>query len=197
MNTSFQIIELNKEPNQTKVETHSFSLGLGRSILFASLSLTVAISMISLDIQPIQYQSKPVFANAECLSSAISKALYDEYETQNSILKRLELLKDSLKENWDKEGGLPIEEQVFNNAKLALSSISGGMLKYWHIFPNPNGTILLSPKNRGIAGISIGNEDFSYAAYISDSKQISGKEPFSVETFKIAIKQIHRILGYV
>ena len=131
------------------------------------------------------------------MDNTTSKALYDEYKAQDRLLKRLELLKVSLKENWDKEGGLPIEEKVFENTKTALISISGGMLKYWRIFPNPNGTILLSPKNGAIAGISIGNEDFSYAAYISDSKQISGKEPFSVEAIRVAIKQIHRILGYV
>lgn len=195
MNTSFQLIAPTKNSNKIKAGKQTFSLSLGRNIPFASLS--VAISKKTFDIQPIQYQSEPIFVNGEWFTQTISKALYDEYKAQDRLLKRLELLKVSLKENWDKEGGLPLEEKVFENTKTALISISGGMLKYWRIFPNPNGTILLSPKNGAIAGISIGNEDFSYAAYISDSKQISGKEPFSVEAIRVAIKQIHRILGYV
>ncbi len=57
--------------------------------------------------------------------------------------------------------------------------------------------MLLSPKDKAIAGISIGNNEFSYAAFISDDKQISGREPFSKNAFMSALTQIHRILGYV
>lgn len=124
-------------------------------------------------------------------------ALVDDYEAQTKLLQKLETLKDSLHENWNGEEDYPIEEKAYRNTKDAIKATPGVMLKHWRLFPNPNGTLLLSPKNKAIAGISIGNDEFSYAAFVSDDKQISGKEPFSEQAFKSALKQIHRILGYV
>ena len=124
-------------------------------------------------------------------------ALGNDYEVQAKLLQKLETLKESLSENWNGEDDCPIEEKAYNNTKTAIKSTPSIMLKHWRLFPNPNGTLLFSPKNKSIAGISIGNDEFSYAAFVSDDKQISGKEPFTEQAFKSALKQIHRILGYV
>lgn len=120
-----------------------------------------------------------------------------DFETKTNFRRRLEYLKTTLKQNWNGENDYPIEEESYLNVKAAINSVSGRLLKYWNLFPDPNGTLLFSPKDDSIAGISIGNKKFSYAAYISDDFQLTGKEPFSVEAFKNILKQIHRMLGYV
>lgn len=115
---------------------------------------------------------------------------------QKAYIDRLDYLKENLKEGWNEPGDLPIEEKAYRNTKKALSVIPESMLKNWNLFPDTNGTLMLSPKGDRIGGISIGNQDFSYAAYVSDDKQISGREPFSEEAFLSAIGQIHRLFGY-
>ncbi|MDD6006236.1 MAG: hypothetical protein PUC21_02875 [Bacteroidales bacterium] len=138
-----------------------------------------------------------IFDGVESLQEELITALKEDYEAQSKLVKQLDRLKESLKSNWNGEDDCPIEDRAYFNTKASILSTPGVMLKYWRLFPNPNGTLLLSPKDKTIAGISIGNDDFSYAAFVSDDKQMSGKEPFSVQAFKSALKQIHRILGYV
>jgi hypothetical protein len=121
--------------------------------------------------------------------------IHDKHSLQLSH--KLELLKTSLQHNWNGEADLPIEDDAYANTMAAIDGTPGRLLKYWRLFPNPNGTLLLSPKGNEIAGISIGNSGFSYAAYVADNMQISGKEPFSVNAFKAALQQIHRILEYM
>ena len=38
-------------------------------------------------------------------------------------------LKDSLGDNWNGEGDIPIEEKAYNNAKTAILATPGAMLK--------------------------------------------------------------------
>ena len=119
------------------------------------------------------------------------------HKIQANLLQKLERLKDTLRDNWNGEGDFPLEERAYNNAKSAIKFAPSILLEHWRLFPNPNGTLLFSPKGKSVAGISIGNKDFSYAAFVSDSKQISGKEPFSEQAFTDALMQIHRILRFV
>lgn len=137
-----------------------------------------------------------VYTNTTSDHKDLTLALGKDYEDQSIMLKKLDLLKNSSKKNWNGENDEPIEEKAYSNAREAFLSTPGGMLKHWRLFPNTNGTVLLSPKNGQIGGISIGNDEFSYAAYVSDDKQVSGREPFTIESFKAALFHIHRILGY-
>lgn len=115
---------------------------------------------------------------------------------KHQYLRRLEKLKVSLHRGWNGEDDLPIEEKSYQNAKAALSATPAEMLQRWNLFPVSNGTLQLSPIERDIAGISIGNDRFSYAAYVSDEKQLEGEMPFSVENFSNVLRKIHAILGY-
>lgn len=142
----------------------------------------------------IPYTTEPRFFKGPY--AELAAALSADYDIQSSLLHKLDALKETLGDNWNGEGDCPIEEKAYNNTKIAIKSTPSSMLRYWRLFPNPNGTLLLSPKNKLIAGISIGNEEFSYAAFVCDNKQISGKEPFTEQAFRSALEQIHRILGY-
>lgn len=164
---------------------------------FAAASLSVAMSIVAVDCHVIENSYQPIFVGIESFQNELMAALGNDYEVQAKLLQKLETLKETLSENWNGEDDCPIEEKAYNNTKIAIKSTPSVMLKHWRLFPNPNGTLLFSPKNKSIAGISIGNDEFSYAAFVSDDKQISGKEPFTEQAFKSALKQIHRILGYV
>lgn len=147
--------------------------------------------------QPQQLVRPTINGDKNFFADCLVTDLEADFETKTYIRRRLDYLKTALKRNWNGENDYPIEEESYLNTKAAINSLSGRMLKYWNLFPDPNGTLLLSPKDDSIAGISIGNKEFSYAAYISDDCQLTGKEPFSVDAFKGVIKQIHRLLGYV
>lgn len=198
MNTSFEIIEPEVHKcRSSKMNGHqSFSASTFKFIPFVAASLTVAMSMVVIDCCAIENPYQPIFITNETYQNDLTDALVNDYEVQTKLLQKLDFLKNSLGDNWNREGDLPIEESAYNNAKAAIKSTPGILLKHWRLFPNPNGTLLLSPKGKPVAGISIGNEEFSYAAFVSDDKQISGKEPFNAQAFKYALMQIHRILGY-
>ncbi|MBD5372776.1 MAG: hypothetical protein HDR75_05485 [Bacteroides sp.] len=199
MNTPFEILEnptQQSQPNKKRAE-QSFTASTGRRMSFAAASLSVAMSMVALDCHTVEDKYRPIFAGTESFQNELVIALGNDYEVQSKLLQKLETLKESLSENWNGEGDCPIEEKAYNNTKTAIKCAPGVMLRHWRLFPNPNGTLLFSPKNKSIAGISIGNDEFSYAVFVSDDRQISGKEPFTEQAFQSALKQIHRILGYI
>ena len=153
---------------------------------------TVASNLTSPSIvQPCPIDQKTFFV--ECLVSDMES----DFETKIKFRRRLEYLKTTLKSNWNGENDYPIEEEAYINTKAAINGTAGRLLKHWDLFPDSNGTLLFSPKDDAVAGISVGNKEFSYAAYISDDYQLNGKEPFSLESFKDALLKIHRMLGYV
>jgi hypothetical protein len=200
MNASFEILELEPQKISQPVKeqvNQSFSASIGWRKSFAATSLSVFMSVAAVDCYAVENWYVPIFENIEQCQSDLAVALGNDYEAQAKLLRKLATLKESLRENWNGEDDSPIEEKAYNNTKIAITATPGIMLKRWRLFPNPNGTLLLSPKDKSVAGISIGNDEFSYAAFVSDDKQISGREPFSEQSFKSALKQIHRILGYV
>ncbi len=114
---------------------------------------------------------------------------------KSSLLERLDYLKSTLKQNWNGEDDLPIEEYSYLNCKAAIACMPECALSQWDLFPDPNGTLLLSAKNGIIAAISIGNFDFSFAALDANGKELLGKETFSTDAFQRAAQQIHRHVG--
>ena len=192
-NCSFEIV-------MPKVRSKSHVPSSARSTVF-----TVVLSMLTVSsttdifsslLSTPKVSAPSVVGDRNWLSECLAADLGNEFATKNGLIKRLDYLKSTLKENWNGEEDLPIEDASYLNAKSAISSLPGRMLKHWNLFPDTNGTLLLSPKDEAVAGISIGNNEFSYAVYVSDDKQITGKEPFSVDAFKNVIRQIHRLLGY-
>lgn len=198
MSASFEIIQpKGAEYGKSNVnKQQSFSASALKRMPFIAASLTVAMSMIAIDSNGIENPYQPIFVTNEAYQNNLTDALGHDYEVQTKLLEKLEYLKVALKDNWNGEGDFPLEERAYINARSAIKSTPGILLKHWRLFPNPNGTLLLSPKGKSVAGISIGNEEFSYAAFVSDDKQISGKEPFNEQAFKYSLMQIHRILGY-
>lgn len=146
--------------------------------------------------KPAEVSYPSIKISKESFLENLAESLGAAFEVKSALLNRLDHLKTTLKPNWNGEDDLPIEQASYLNTKAAIEETPARLLKHWDLFPDPNGTLLLSPKDESVAGISIGNSEFSYAAYVSDDKQFSGKEPFSIEAFSDALKQIHRLLGY-
>lgn len=139
-----------------------------------------------------------VFANeSSCVGDYAMSALFSsEFSHKEQMLKRLESLYADLQyENWDGYGAVPIERLAYENAKKIIECLSGSELKCWNLFPSPNGTLLLSAKNGDVASLSIGNNDFSYAA-LKDDREIMGKESFDAKRVVKVIENIHLLLDY-
>lgn len=114
-------------------------------------------------------------------------------EIKERIISKILGFKANLQEGWNGNGELPMEDSSVKNALSAVDAVASEELAEWTVFPSPNGTILFSPTNNLIAGINIGNDEFSYAALGAKGQELKGKELFSIEAFKLAILQINSL----
>lgn len=125
--------------------------------------------------------------------------LCSEIEAQkktNRALNRLEELMQ-LKDNWDGNGALPIEQAAYQNAKCAIRLIGEKTSDAWNLFPNTNGTLLLTAPGKASASISIGNEEFSFFAMEKGKPIVKGIDTFSVENLTRAFDQIQTVINRV
>lgn len=139
------------------------------------------------DFPCIQISDVPNLSGQRALVTELNK----NAEIKERLISRILKFKDELKEGWNGGEGLPMEEQSVANALAAVNATTSEEFAKWTVFPSSNGTILFSPLDSFIAGISIGNDEFSYAAIGSVGQEIKGKEPFSVKSFKLAISLIN------
>ena len=103
----------------------------------------------------------------------------------------------SLPENWDENGALSIERRAYENTKCALEIIGEKASEAWNLFPNTNGTLLLTAPGKQLASINIGNENFSFFAMGKDKKVVKGMREFSPENLTNAFDQIQAEIGRV
>lgn len=126
------------------------------------------------------------------------------YETKVStereyMLARLDRFINELnKENWDGYGAYPLERNSYDNAVQIIENTPEEVLKLWHIFPSPNGTISFEFKAREIAAMSVGNSDFSFVARRkTDHKVVRAKCEFDLHKATDALVVMCKHLGYL
>lgn len=105
------------------------------------------------------------------------------------ILDKLNTYKN-YQRGWDGENASPLTSEVVSNFSSVLEVIDKRLLLGVTIYPETNGTLLVDC-NRREAGISLGNDRFSY--YITDNDKVEGKNgiPFSVMAFTEVLKIIN------
>lgn len=125
--------------------------------------------------------------------------LYRKITVQKRIKQTLNRLEElmSLPDNWDENGALPIEREAYENTKCALGVIEEKTSEAWNLFPNTNGTLLLTAPEKQLASISIGNGNFSFFAIGKDKKVIKGMEAFSLENLTNAFDLIQTVINRV
>lgn len=118
---------------------------------------------------------KPVDANAQ--------AAYFE------IVSKLKTYQGYAK-GWDGENANPLTDEVVSNFCSVLEVIDKSLLQGITIYPETNGTLLIDCTRRE-AGISLGNDRFSY--YVTDDDSVDGENgiPFSVAAFTDVLKKIN------
>lgn len=126
---------------------------------------------------------------------SLSRDYNQSFSGKSLMLERLDKLRDNLDLEWDGYAGLPMEREAYVNTRSAIWAIPGKALLHWNLFPCPNGTFLLAEK-RNLASVNIGNNDFSYAAYLNEKNQIKGVKPYTDDDFISVIHQINGMLGY-
>jgi len=92
---------------------------------------------------------------------------------------------------WDGEDASPLTQKVVANVRDLLKVIDKHLLQGLTIYPETNGTLLIDSTKRE-AGISLGDDSFSY--YEINGNEVSGENaiPFSVTAITKVIKQINR-----
>ncbi len=117
----------------------------------------------------------------------------EDVDAQAAYYTILDKLKtyQSYTKGWDGEDASPLTENVVANFSHVLEVIDKALLLNITIYPETNGTLLIDCTKRE-AGISLGDERFSY--YEIDGGKVTGENgiPFSVSAFTKVIKQINR-----
>lgn len=183
------------EPEQITKSSHSSYGWVLKLCVFSSVALsfgntTEPETMIALN----NNHDEPISLCGNIDSSLSDKLVFElnlNAEIKNRLISRLMQFKNELKQGWNGNAELPMEETSVSNALAAIDATSAEEFAKWTVFPSPNGTILFSPTNDFVAGISIGNDEFSYAALGNRGQEIKGKEEFSVKSFKLAIRLIN------
>lgn len=185
----FQIEEPKKKSSGSMYTTLAFTL----SCVFAltTSQLDVCDQSIPTITDTSTYNSKETSLG---IYESTVNMFEEEFNVKSKILKRLDRLYSELNtQGWDGYGAYPMETASYNNMKSLLLQLRGSQLRPWNIFPSPNGTFLLSGKGKKIASISVGNNDFSYAAIFKSSK-MTGMESFNPIR---AAKVIENILSFL
>jgi len=114
----------------------------------------------------------------------------DSHAAYYTILDKLKTYQGYTK-GWDGEDACPLTAKVTENFRQVLSIIDKHLLQGLTIYPETNGTLLIDSTKRE-AGISLGDEKFSYYEIANDKVTGENGIPFSVEALTNAIKHINR-----
>lgn len=187
--TEFKIDEPKKIP-ATNYGVHSWVVVVCSSIVFSFGNVAGSDTVYEDDI----YQE---ICTPECndehfvIPASLVADLNRNAEIKERLMSKLSGFRSELEYGWNGGTELPMEEKSLSNALAAIDATPSEELAKWTVFPSPNGTILFSPTDDFVAGISIGNSDFSYAALDNKEQDIKGQKAFSVESFKLAISKIN------
>lgn len=185
------------EPRDVASSNHGIQDWALRLCVFSSIAFSFGAQANTAPIQKSDLSPAvyiPVCDGGEVIiSQELVSKLNSNAEIKDRLISRLLEFKNTLQQGWNGGAELPMEEQSISNALAAIDSTESEEFENWTVFPSPNGTILFSPTNDLIGGISIGNDDFSYAAIGEFGQEIKGKEVFSVRSFKLAIRLINSL----
>lgn len=117
---------------------------------------------------------------------------------KNEYIKKLfSLLVTLNRDGWDGYNATPIELKSYQNACKMVMEADDNILNLWNIFPSPNGTISFEYKERKIAALSVGNNNFSYIAIPESSKPYIGKKEFKATKAAKALLDMSKLFGYI
>lgn len=136
---------------------------------------------------PSQIPAYPLSALNLCKEFTVRK------NTEHTLSRLEELMQ--LPDNWDGNGALPIEQAAYRNTRCAILLIGEKTSDTWKLFPNTNGTLLLTAPGNKSASISIGNEQFSYFAMKKGTPTLKGTETFSAEKLSRVFDQIQAVIN--
>jgi len=187
---AYQLIE----PKEVPTSNHGVHDWALRFCVFSSIACSFVFNNDSEAAQSFESETPCIqISNAANLSDqvALASELNKNAEIKERLISRILKFKDELQDGWNGNAELPIEALSVENALAAVNATPSEEFEKWTVFPSSNGTILFSPIDNFIAGISIGNDEFSYAAIGLAGQEIKGKESFSVKSFKLAIRLIN------
>lgn len=163
---------------------------MNKSIINAGI-LTFAFSFNSVP----QNVTKPVFVldqesaiqhlgdAAPCVAEraplpVFSKKIVEGSEVKSRYVARLNDLA-ALPDNWDGNGAHRIIPSVVEVIREVIEKTPASLLSFWRIFPDLNGTLLLTAKGKHITTLSIGVDEFSFIARCQNGNMDCGKRSTS------------------
>jgi hypothetical protein len=130
--------------------------------------------------------------NQSLTTTPDNSVVYDKAEqtAYYELLRKFDTYKKYTK-GWDGDDAVPLTQKVIDNFSLILERVDAHLLCNLTIYPETNGTLLIDSTKRE-AGISLGDNNFSY--YEIDGDKVIGKNaiPFSVSAVSEVISLINR-----
>lgn len=121
----------------------------------------------------------------------------NSYTYKKQMLNKLCDFYESLsRKGWDGYNASPIEKASYFNARKVVMSTPEETLKFWNVFPSPNGTISFEFKEKRIAAMSVGNTDFSYVAIDDSGDSLSAEREFDEYEAANALIAMSNLFGY-
>lgn len=121
----------------------------------------------------------------------------DSYSEKEKMLGKLSDFFCQLnKEGWDGYNAFPIEQTSCNNARKVVMTTPDAVLGRWNVFPSPNGTVSFEFKEREIAAMSVGNDEFSYVAMKDTGESLVGRFAFDAVKAAEALVAMSNLFGY-
>ena len=118
----------------------------------------------------------------------IPQKIIEESEVRLKYIARLDDLA-ALTDDWDGNGAHHIIPSVIEVIREVVEKTPVSLLSFWRIFPDLNGTLLITAKGKHIATLSIGVDEFSFVVRNLAEKTVGGKRPVSVD-------DIIKVMGY-
>lgn len=132
--------------------------------------------------------AKKVIANL-LLDEALREEASTKMKEQFRLKKDLEHF-STFTEDWDGEGGVPLQEASLQNFEILLPLLSVRALQGIEISPENNGTLLITSKSRE-AGVNIGNNTYTY--YSIENGQVKGESQLAFDADRV-LEQIENLV---
>lgn len=167
----------------------------GTKLIKLGKNLAVIVCLVCANIQDCSaknvFDYEDEYKFIECQNARKSTESYYKDSFQNKLDELA-----CLKRGWDGYDALPIEKRSYKNMKEALTLLNVKQMSHFNLFPNTNGTLILSAKGKYLASINIGNKNFSYFAIGENGQEAKGVSSFTRNAFIKAVKEIGNVLGW-
>lgn len=163
---------------------------------YTMLGVAAAIALPTAgDLTVIKRHEAPISIKVPAVAPKATKVSYavaSNEPVHKSYRERLAKLA-ALAKDWNGHGELPVSNTVVCKTQKVVDALPAGILERWHIFPDTNGTLLMTMKGKKFAVVSLGEESVSFVAKNGKST-MKGQSAFNTRS---TVEHIINIVRFI